>query len=329
MSEDVTVGVERTSLTEVVVASTATEYVTVNLTLEEFNAGLTSLVDTLQGTVAVVNTCCLDDTTSDSGNLTTSEECVTYHAAVHLYVCYIHTTVVDISATEYTSTIIESVSAVARPSLVVQFLLIVVRAHLYMVEVGICCRYAAEVTITNKALVQSDVCCTEHGTTLTTTVGVTLDGWDTVDKAGAVFLTDDNVCLTKDVTCWGCTDFTNVIAYTSSPTAAIDVTCRTALDIGICRSDEWLAEVVSRNVVFVVHRTYRSCSIEVLCYSTSKQSDVGSSVNVASILGVGVTQTTTVGVSTVTAAVIHISADVSAFFDDDVGVVFLAGSGYC
>ena len=119
MSEDVTVGVECTPVTEVVVASTATEYVTVNLALEEFYGGPTSLIDTLQGTVAVVNTCRHDDTTSYGSNLTTSEECVTYYAAVHLYVCYIHTTVVDISATEYTSTIIESVSAVARPSLVV------------------------------------------------------------------------------------------------------------------------------------------------------------------------------------------------------------------
>ena len=41
-------------------------------------------------------------------------------------------------------------------------------------------------TIADKALVERDVGCTEHGTTLTTTVGITLDGRNTIDEAGTV-----------------------------------------------------------------------------------------------------------------------------------------------
>ena len=82
-----------------------------------------------------------------------------------------------------------------------QFLLIVVRAYPYVVEVGICCRYAAEVAIAYEALVEGYIGSTEYGTTLTTAVGVTLDGRKTVNEAVTVFLTYDDVGLTKDITC--------------------------------------------------------------------------------------------------------------------------------
>ena len=112
LSEYITVGIERTTVTQVVVASTTTKDIAVYLAVEHINACPTSLVDTLQGTDTVVLSGSLDDTTSDSGNLTASEEGVTYYAAIHLDIGNIHTTVVDITTTEDTATIIEAVSTI-------------------------------------------------------------------------------------------------------------------------------------------------------------------------------------------------------------------------
>ena len=61
-----------------------------NVTFKECHISLTSLIDALQGTNAVVNACCLDDTTSDSSNLTATEEGVTNHATIHLQIGDIH-----------------------------------------------------------------------------------------------------------------------------------------------------------------------------------------------------------------------------------------------
>ena len=114
-----------------------------------------------------------------------------------------------------------------------QLLLVVVRASLYVVEVGICCRHSVEVAIADKSIVEGDVGRSEYRTTFTTTVSITLDGRNTVDEAGAIQLTNDDVRLTKNITCRGITDSADVITYTTSPSAAIDVTCRTTFDIGI------------------------------------------------------------------------------------------------
>ena len=146
--------------------------------------------------------------------------------AIHLDIGDVHITIVDITATEDTSTIIKSVCTVTCPCLIVEFLLIVVRAYLDIIEVDICCRYGIKMTITDKALVERDVRSTKYSTTLTTTVGVTLNGGQSINETGAVELTDNDVCLTKDVTCRGFADFTSVIAYATSPAATIDVTGR-------------------------------------------------------------------------------------------------------
>ena len=252
LSEYVTVRVERAALTEVVISAAATEYVAMYVAFNEFYICLTCLIDTYQGADAVVLTCSIDDTTTNGSNLTTAEEGIADVSAIHLHIGDIHTTVVDVATTEDTTTVIQSVGAVARPGLVVQFLLIVIRAYLNIFEVGICGGYAVEVSITDISIVECDIRGTEYGTTLTTTVCITLDGRKTVNKAGAVFLANDNVCFTKNVVGRRGTDGSLMVAYTSLPTAAIDVTCRTTFDIGIGRSDEWLVEVVIRYIVFVV-----------------------------------------------------------------------------
>ena len=184
-------------------------------------------------------------------------------------------------------------------------------------------------TITDKTFVERDVGCAEYRTTLTAAISVTLDGRNTIEEAGTIQLTNNDICLTKDITCCSGINLTSVITYAASPTTAIDITCCTALDIGIGRSDERLVEVVICYVIFVVHRTYGTSGIEVLCYPTAQQGDVGCSVNVTGIGSICVTQTTTVSVGTAEATIIHIAADVSTFVDDHIGVVFLAVSGCC
>ena len=112
LSEYITIGIERTTVTQVVIASTTTKDIAVYLAVEHINACPTSLVDTLQGTDTVVLSGSLDDTTSDGSNLTTTKECITNYAAIHLDVGDIHTTVVDITTTEDASTVIEAVSTI-------------------------------------------------------------------------------------------------------------------------------------------------------------------------------------------------------------------------
>ena len=84
LSKDITIGVECTTLTQVVISSTTTKNVAVNIAFKECHISLTSLVDTLQSTNAIVLTSRLDDAASDSGNLTTTEEGVSYVTAIHL-----------------------------------------------------------------------------------------------------------------------------------------------------------------------------------------------------------------------------------------------------
>ena len=126
LSEDITVGIERTALTQVVVAAATAENVTMYVTFIEFHIGSTGFIDTLQRTDAVVRSAGIDNTTTNGRNLTTTKEGITYMAAIHLDVSDVHTTVVDISTTKDTATIKQTVGTITRPCLVVQFLLIVV-----------------------------------------------------------------------------------------------------------------------------------------------------------------------------------------------------------
>ena len=334
LSEDVTVGIERTTFTKVVVASATTKDVTMNLTFIEFDGSPTSFVNTLKRTNTVVRSSSINNTTTNSCNLTTSEESVAHVTTIHLHVSDIHTTVVNIAATEDTTTIEQTIGTIARPCLIVQFLLIVVflirssaRPNLKGIEVTSRCRI--KMTITDKALVERNIRGSEYGTTLTTTVGITLDSGNTVKETGTVELTDDDVCLTEDVTRRAFADGSSMIAYTTLPATTIDVTCCTTFDIGIGRSDEIIIEIILRNIVFIVHRTYGTGGIEVLRYLTTQQGDVGCSVHIASICSICITEATTIGVGTAQASIIHITTDISTLVDDNVGIVFLAVSGYC
>ena len=74
LSEDITIGVELTTLTEVVVATTTTEDVTVHKTFVQFHTGMSCLIDSLQGSYRVFITRHFNNTTSDCRNLSTTKE---------------------------------------------------------------------------------------------------------------------------------------------------------------------------------------------------------------------------------------------------------------
>ena len=116
-------------------------------------------------------------------------------------------------------------------------------------------------TITDKSLVERDVRGSEYSTAFTASVGVTINGWNTIYETGAVKLANNDMCLAKDVTRRAFTDGSCVIAYATLPTTAIDVTSRSTLDIGICTGNEIVVEVILFHLVFVVHRTHSTCCI--------------------------------------------------------------------
>ena len=74
LSEDITIRIELTTLTEVVVTTTTAKDVAMYVTAIEFHIGLSCLVDTLQGSHGIVLTSGIDDTTTDGCNLTTTKE---------------------------------------------------------------------------------------------------------------------------------------------------------------------------------------------------------------------------------------------------------------
>ena len=112
------------------------------------------------------------------------------------------------------------------PSLVINLLFIL-----------IICRV---VSIADIAIVHNQVGSTKDRATLTTAIGITLNGRNAFVEAivlrqGGLILTNsnDHMGLTKNVTS-GCGRRLIVITYVAFPAATIDVTNRTTFDIG-CR----------------------------------------------------------------------------------------------
>ena len=117
------------------------------------------------------------------------------------------------------------------------------------------------------------------------------------------------MCLAKDIV-GSCGGTLVVVAYSTCPSAAIDVTCRTALDIGVGRSDE-----VPSNLLSVHDSSGGTGSIEVLGNMTAEEVDIGGAIDVAAGGRVVITQTTPVAVT----------GNSGTFLDADVGIVFLLG----
>ena len=165
-----------------------------------------------------------------------------------------------------------------------------------------------EIAITDVTLVQCDIGRSKHGTTLTATIGITLDGRNTVDKRSAIEVADDNMGLTRNIVCGCIADSTRMVSHCTCPSATIDVTTGTALDIGIGRC----GEVSAKEVIDCSHSTG---SIEVLIDLSTEQGDVGGTIDV--------TTTDKLVVCLTKSATISIVTYISTFVDDDVGVISL------
>ena len=135
------------------------------------------------------------------------------------------------------------------------------------------------------------------------------------------------MCLTENVTRRAFTDGSCVIAYTTLPSATIDVTCSSALDIGISSSNEIVVEVIFYYIVLVIDRADCTCGIDIFGHRAAKQTDIGGTVYVASIRCIRIPQTTAIGVCSAKATSIHIATDVSTLVDADVGVIFIGSQG--
>ena len=103
-------------------------------------------------------------------------------------------------------------------------------------------------------------------------------------------------------------DISIVMTHASLPSAAIDVTRRTALNIGSGTGDK-----VTLNTQTVLHGTGSTGSIEVFHHLTAQEVDIGRTIYITAMLNVAMSQTTAIAVATYGSTII----------DMDVGVVIL------
>ena len=184
--------------------------------------------------------------------------------AIHPDIGDVNTTVVDISTSEDTATIVQTVGTITLPSLVVQFLQIILNivastfrqiSTLAVLCLKIC--QVLEITVTDITFVQSNSSSTIDRTTLTATVSVTFDGRNTINKGCAIQFTNNNIGGTIDISSIGIGEFPFVITYTALPSATIDITARTALDISIGCGHERFRScrviIISASLISVVH----------------------------------------------------------------------------
>ena len=236
MSEHVAVGIERTCLTQVVVALTAAIDVAHHVTMIDLDVRLTIFIDAVQRTFAVLVARGCHRTSSDGCNLTATKDTVTNEAAIHLDVRIVHTTVVDIAATKGVSATHQTVMThVVGPGLVVQLLFVV------LVPLGGRIVLPSRVIdVADIAVVDGEVGCSEDSTALATTIDVTLDGGHAaieteVGKVASLLLTDayHHIGLAIDICTGVGRDGTYVFTHAAFPSAAIDIAHAATKNIGI------------------------------------------------------------------------------------------------
>ena len=175
---------EFTNLIEVIVTTTTTEHVAFYISLIQGDIGLTGLADGGGGTRR------RNHTTSYSSNLAAAKDTVTHTSAIHLNVGVVHTTIVDIAATEDTTTLIEFVGTdTIFCRLIIDFLFVF--------------SGCIEVPVAHIAIHHLEIRGTIDSTTLTATIGITFNSGDTVVEVHAVGLTYYDMCLGKHIVCVG------------------------------------------------------------------------------------------------------------------------------
>ena len=74
-----------------------------------------------------------------------------------------------------------------------------------------------------------------------------------------------------------------MIAHVALPTATIDITHHTTLDIGIGTGDEIIVEIILIDIIYIIHGTDCSCRIDILADNTAQQFNIGSAIHIAAI----------------------------------------------
>ena len=257
--------------------------------------------------------------------------------AIHPDIGDVNTTVVDISTSEDTATIIQTVGTITLPSLVVKFLqiipYIVASTFRQISTLAVLCLkicQVLEITVTDIPIFQSNSSSTIDRATLTTAISITLNGRNTINKGSTIQFTNNNIGGTIDIISIGLRDIPDVIAYATLPSTTIDVTTSTTLNVGIgCshKGSSWLrrAVIVSTSLISVVHRADGTGCINVLDDLTAKQSDEGGTINITSTLDVIFAETTTIGIGSTEFTIIHIATNNSALVNANIGVILIRG----
>ena len=185
LTKHIAVGVERTRLTVAIdiVALATTEHIALHVAVEHLDMGLTGLIEACQSADGIAGATRRDSTTTDGSNLTTTMYTVTNDTVPYLHVGLIDTASDIISATK-------QITTVGQTSVRYKDTLYLVRLVFYhWIVAG---RQASfyricMVAIANVAVVQGKVSLAKHGTTLATTIGITLNGRQATIESIVVF----------------------------------------------------------------------------------------------------------------------------------------------
>ena len=311
LSEDVALGTEVHGLllfighitftVPVVEASATAKDITQHMTTEQGYPGATRLVDLRfaidEGTVR----CCrpfLHRTTTDRTDLTAAIKAATDDTAIHLDIGEVDITVGHITATEDITAPVEQVVASLH---VVEFL------HIFIILIA----------IADASVVDGDISRAEDATTLTTAVDITVDGRNAIEETGSREVTDDDMHLSVTVVLivGHVADESLVITDTTAPATAIDITSRTAQNIGIGtgREARRVTVAISADTKEIGHVAGGSRGIDVLIYRTTEQSHISRAIDTATHRGGNVSIATAIDIIT----------DSSPFVDDHIRIVFI------
>ena len=162
--------------------------------------------------------------------------------------------------------------------------------------------------------------------------------------------TDDDICLSRDIThCSGIevgihlyhqgisllvrhritvviqqTFRSFVLTHATFVSATKHITDNTCSDIGRSRSFEGITVLIRQITVTVKHRTDRTCSNNILLNQSTKQSDIGSAIDITTSVLTNGTHATTIGIATANLIAAKVRTNNRALVDDDIGIIFPA-----
>ena len=220
-------------------------------------------MDGLQVAVLIHGTTLFHFAAPDGGNLATAKDAVANQSVPENHTGGVYATVVVVAATEGVTAAHKTVSPLEFFILVVglvgELLLIAgrgLRSVIYQFAHRVLSLAGRNIDITDIAIVDGEMGCAKHGTALAATVGIALNGGDAIVKAvGIVGLrgivavdlpqfgillnigqigtdADDDMRLARDIVI-GTGGRCVMIADMAFPAAAIDITHRATLDIGV------------------------------------------------------------------------------------------------